>query len=273
MNMKHNNLTHLAGVLAVAGLLGSLAGCRDDRESAPPRQFFPDMDDAPKWKPQTKSEFFADGRSMRRPVAGTVPFSRVNFAPNLFHTDARPDWAAGYDMKRAELLKDGDNYYEGKGSDGLYIDRIPVEVTKEMLLKGQEKFNIFCAVCHGFTGDGKGVVGAQWSYPLPTYHDEKYKKPDPRTPGGQIHKDGYLFHTALYGVFDVTGAQKMPGYKHALSEHDAWSVVAYIRALQRTHEGVAADVPEAQRQILERNRPPLVSPPADQPAPSTGGQP
>src|SRR3954470_16726593 len=99
--MNTHTTTWRAGTgaaLALALLGAGLAGCRGDREEKPPRQFFPDMDDQPKWKPQSQSEFFVDGRTMRKPVAGTVPFGR-----NDFVTDA--PWSKDFMDQRSDLLK------------------------------------------------------------------------------------------------------------------------------------------------------------------------
>ncbi|MBS0196366.1 MAG: cytochrome c [Planctomycetes bacterium] len=251
----------IPALLLVAAAAG-LTGCRGDREDAPPRQFFPDLDDQLKWKPQTKSDFFADGRTMRQPVAGTVAFGTVGFNPTQ-------DWAGGFASERELLLKDDKAFYEGIGADGKYLDKIPVPVTLEMVKLGQQKFNIYCSACHGYLGDGLGQTGIQWSYPLPNFHDVKYKKPDPKDPTIQIYKDGYIFHTARVGVIDAAGVQKMPGYAHALNEAEAWAVVAYFRALQASHEGTIQDVPESARPALLQSRGSVTAPAAAPTTPAT----
>jgi mono/diheme cytochrome c family protein len=224
-----NHTTHsftVATLVCVAGVasLATLSGCRGDREDKPPRQFFPDMDDAPKWKPQTKSEFYADGRTMRQPVEGTVAFGRQSNVP-------QEDWGGNFVQQRDDLAKADPMTYEGRAADGTYLATIPatIKVDNDLLLLGKKKFDIYCSSCHGYDGNGKGMVGAQWSYPLPNFHDPKYITPSKDDPKSELWKDGYIFHTALYGVQE--GA-KMPGYKHALSAREAWAVVAYIRALQ-----------------------------------------
>jgi len=229
-----------AALLVAALAVAALGGCRGDRSDAPPRQFFPDLDDQPKWRPQTKSGFYADGRAMRVPVEGTVAFGRQQFV-----TD--DDWAGPFMQGRDDLLKADGLFYEGRGEDQQYAERIPFPVDVDMVKLGEKKFNIYCAACHGYSGDGKGMVGQQWSYPLPNFHDAKYK--DPSQPQG---RDGYLFHIARYGVVGPDGAQKMPPYAHAIDEREAWAVVSYIRALQATREGTVDDVPEAQRPAIER---------------------
>jgi mono/diheme cytochrome c family protein len=229
------------------GLLGVVGGCRGDREDKPPRQFFPDMDDQPKWGPQSKSEFFADGRTMRLPPNGTVPYGRTPVV-----SDAA--WAHGFMDERNDLLKPDVLTSEGTLADGNYVEKIPMAIDMDLVKRGQERFNIYCAACHNYTGDGKGMVGAQWSYPLPTFHDDKYKKPDPANPAQQTWKDGYIFHTIRYGLVDTAkpGEYKMPPYAHAVSVRDAWAIVAYIRALQTSREGTVNDAPESVRPTLQK---------------------
>lgn len=251
MNTNASTFSCVVMLGAGASLLIGLSGCRGDREDAPPRQFFPDMDDAPKWKPQTKSEFFVDGRTMRQPVPGTVPFSSMPISAGTL--SEKPEWATAYMEESENFLRSDKAYFEGVGEGGAYLDTIPasVKVDKALLLRGQERFNIYCAVCHGRLGDGKGMVGQQWSYAVPSFHDPKYT--DLKQNQG---KDGYIFFTARNGVPDATAGKppKMPGYAHALSVRDTWAIVAYIRTLQEMDKGVASDIPAAERESLEAKR-------------------
>lgn len=287
--MNHDRFTSRAALLApilAAAALVALAGCRGDREDKPPRQFFPDMDDSPKWNPQSQSDFFADGRSMRPPVDGTVPSARWALAPDALAGDAAP-WAAPFRDERAAFLRENAAVYSGLDSAGLYVDSIPIPVTRALIERGQERFNIYCAACHGYSGDGQGMVGQRWTAPPPSFHDPKYL--DKAEPAGR-GRDGFLFYTALHGVPGPDGfphdydpaekrlekmkAMKMPGYAHALSERDAWAITAYIRALQQT---IPLDqVPEPLRQPLERDRARLAPPPAAPaaaPSPTPGAKP
>ncbi|HRQ71839.1 MAG TPA: cytochrome c [Phycisphaerales bacterium] len=229
--------TRAAAILFVAAL-PPLAGCRGDRSDNPPRQFFPDMDDQPRWKAQDRSEFFADGRTMRQPPQGAVAFGR---SPVV----ADEPWAATYTLQRAQLLKNDARVYRGVDDNGNPLTTIPVEVTPALLDRGQSRFDIYCAACHGIKGDGKGLVGQTWSYPLPSFHDERF------LPGGTSAAEGHIFDVALHGFVGPTGRQLMPGYAHALTEHDAWAIVAYIRALQRANRAGLQDVPESERTQLQ----------------------
>jgi mono/diheme cytochrome c family protein len=265
-----------------ASVVSVLPGCRGDREDKPPHQFFPDMDDAPKWKPQTQTEFFADGRSMRPGVPGTVPFARWAYTSVEFLSGAHPDFEPIFE--RADLAKEDDAFY--RGYTGItpegkftFVKKIPVAVDAAMLKRGQERFNIYCAVCHGFQGRAEGMVGQRWTgLSVANLHDPKYTAPNEPD---QKNTDGFLFFTAMHGVPGPEGypmpgddeatrarkiaANKMPPYAHALSERDAWSIVSYVRALQVSQSASLQDVPADQRPVLEELRakmpPPAPKPP------------
>ena len=239
-------------LLAIAG--AGLAGCRGDRSDSSPRQFLPDMDDSPKWEPQGGSFFFAAGpgpdaaeehgapppleRMMRQPVAGSVPFGALPMVASAAQFDPalRDDLVA---ERTGYLRPDGVTYF-GMAEDGVYVDRIPVDVTRGLLERGEERFNIYCAACHGYAGDGDGMVGRRWGVPVANFHDPKYSDLSQQT-----GKDGYLFHIARYGLKNPDGSLRMPGYRHALDAQDAWAVVAYIRALQAAGVGNPPPAPPA----------------------------
>jgi mono/diheme cytochrome c family protein len=239
-------IASIAAAACVAALGAGLAGCRGDRTDKPPRQFLPDMDDSPKWHPQGASPFFLDaedvsaeaghvpgaelGRMMRPKPAGAVAFGALPVAAAEGQFD--PGFRDRLTGERRNYLRDDDAFYYGVDETGAPVDTIPMEVTRALLERGAERFNIYCAVCHGYAGDGAGMVGRRWSIPVPTYHDPKYSDPAQRT-----GKDGYLFHVARYGLKNPDGSIRMPAYGHALDAEDAWAVVAYIRALQAAGVG------------------------------------
>ncbi|MEX2218386.1 MAG: cytochrome c [Phycisphaerales bacterium] len=262
-------------------------GCRGDRSDEPPRQFFPDMDDSPKWRPQTQTEFFADGRAMRLPPEHTVAWGRWAFTTPDALAQLPADLAAILDRPR--ILREDDALFRGIQSvrpDGkpVYVDRIPITVDAALLKRGQERFNIYCAVCHGYQGRGEGMVGQRWTgNTVANFHDPKYT--NPQEPD-QKNTDGFIFDTAMRGVpgpdgFPAPGddaptraaklkALKMPSYAHALSERDGWAVVAYIRALQLSQAGSVNDVPQDQRQRLEDERRAMPPPAPTGPTGATG---
>ncbi len=231
---KTTRLVLAAGAIALA----ALAGCRGDRSDSRPRQFFPDMDDSPKFKPQTQTPFFADGRAMRRPVEHTVAFGAM---------------ADAADPSRESYLKDDAGYYFGTGADGKYLATIPPRVTVDMktLERGRERFNIYCSVCHGYDGYGKGTVGAQWQGVVANFHDAKFTDP-----AQDQSKDGYIFHVIRNGLpaDDPKQPMRMPSYGYSVNEQDAWAIVAYIRTLQAQQSGSPADLAPAAREALEKTR-------------------
>jgi mono/diheme cytochrome c family protein len=266
----HPTTTTLRRTLAIAGLgaalAGGLAACRNERSDEPPHQFLPDMDDSPKFKPQTETEFFTDGRAMRPGVKGAVAFGN----------SARPE-----DRSRVKYLRESAELWDGIDPNGkplaenepAFVARIPSAAVEEfravqlehgtafpsepdamraMIQRGQQRFNIYCSVCHGTMGeggdpsnlvDGKpvgGVVGQRWLTPVPSYHDPKYSDPKLKT-----GRDGYIFSVIRNGVPDVgEKPPKMPSYADKVSEIDAWAIVAYIRTLQ--HAWKEAGSPAAQ---------------------------
>jgi len=267
----HITISLACGIAVMAGL----AGCRGERSDNTPRQFLPDMDDQPRFRPQQETTFFADGRIQRQPVAGTVAYATW---PADFESEENAEWVGPWAEQRARLIREDDGLYfgvgpgSGEGSDtedaAYWLDEIPVEVTVDLIKYGQERFNIFCAVCHGYAGEGGSgqtdsgaygnMVGQRWSYPVPSFHDEKYQR-DAGTGSDAVKtgRDGYLFHVIRNGVPETVASvypYKMPPYDHALNEYDAWAVVAYVRTLQASRQGTMDDVPEAERMKLNESR-------------------
>lgn len=266
--------THLLA-LAIIAASAAITGCRGERSREAPRQFFPDLDDQAKPKPQGGTTFHADGRVMRQSPKGTVPFGRTSFDPASVTPSSsvgagKENWGKVYAERQADFLREDDRIYLGTNPDGTYLDAIPVKVDAELLARGEKWFNITCAACHGYAGDAQGMVGKVWAggaAGVANFHDPKYRDKTNKT--GQ---DGYIFHSAMVGVFDQTGKQKMPGYAHALDAMDAWGVVAYIRVLQETRLGSLSDLTDAERaELLKRKPAPSAIPPATPPAAPAGG--
>lgn len=297
--MKHTNgyTLLLAGALAMVAGAG-MTGCRGERSDAPPRQFLPDMDDTKGWTPQDQSAFFTDNRTMRPRVQNTVAYGESNTV-GAVPTDAagNPDWDAIMGMPewdrravldRLDALADNDAYYRGVSGydDGepVYAGFMPVDdvlsyriarspdsapldrdaALSELITRGQERFNIYCMVCHGHMGQGSdptaqtgGTVGRRWTTPVPSFHDRKYT--DRSTYQGT---DGWIFHTALNGVVNPAGgAPRMPAYKDKLSVEDAWAIVAYIRVLQASWQEDTRGVPPEILDRLEQTKPDIPPPP------------
>jgi len=220
----------VAAAIAGAGL--ALGACRGDRSDAPPRQFFPDMDDQPKLKAQAQTPFFVDGKSQRPLVEGVVPYGSTTHTGDALRGAS---WGETYLRERRSILKDDRVFATGlvEGSDEDYVAFMPVELTGERIERGRERFDIYCSACHGYDGLGgdSGTVGRLWSVPPANLaRDPKYID---RTV--QTGTDGYLFHIIRNGLYTPDGAIRMPSYKHAIDELDAWAIVGYLRVLQEAH--------------------------------------
>ena len=190
---------------AVLLILASGVACRQD------------MQDQPKYIPLRPSDFFGDARSERPLIEGTVPRGHLN---------------------------DDVAFYTGKGPDGKFVKEFPLAVTKDVILRGQDRFNIYCAPCHDRLGDGNGkVVRRGYRHP-PSYHIDRLRQVE----------NGYLYDVISNGF----GA--MPDYAAQVQPVDRWAIVAYVRALQLSHNASVNDIPSQDREKL------------DQPAPAAGGE-
>jgi mono/diheme cytochrome c family protein len=177
---------------AVMLAASALAGCRQD------------MQDQPKFIPLRPSTFFDDGRSERPLIEGTV--------------------ARGH-------LNDDTAFYTGKGPDGKPLDTFPFAVTANVVERGQNRYNIYCAPCHDRTGSGDGMIVQRGYRKPPSYHIDRLRQ----VPNGH-----------LYDVI-TSGFGAMPDYAAQIPPHDRWAIVAYIRALQFSQNASAADVPAGAR--------------------------
>jgi len=179
---------------------GVTIGCRQD------------MQDQPKFIPLRPDNFFADGRSARPLPEGTV--------------------ARG-------LLRADKVFYTGKlGND--FVDRIPFPVNRAVLLRGQDRFNVYCSPCHGRLGNGLGMIVRRGLKRPPSYHIDRLR---------QVPL-GYLYDVITNGF----GA--MPDYAMQIAPRDRWSVAAYIRVLQYSQNASINDVAaEMRREPPSQNAP------------------
>lgn len=201
-------------------LMFSLTGCRGNRSEKPPIHPNLNMDFGANFKAQRANPFFVDGASMRQPVPGTV--------------------ARGHLVTLEDVP-----YQYGRTADGAYVSTFPGEYTEALFARGYERYQIYCSVCHGDTGDGAGIImvgnnGQGYGLvPAPTFHSDYLRD----------IADGYLYDVITSGV------RTMPAYGHQIPVDDRWAIVAHIRALQRSQAASAVDLPthEAQRLGLSTN--------------------
>ena len=172
------------------------------------------MDNQQHYKTQQANPLFADGRAMRPRIEGTV--------------------ARGH-------LDEDDVLHLGRDESGAFVDVMPLELSVPMLERGRDRFNIYCAPCHGYGGYGDGMVSIradqlqEGTWVPPTSLHEKTVKERPL---------GHLYNTVKNGI------RNMPGYASQIQVEDRWAIVAYVKALQRSQDTSIEDVPEGERASL-----------------------
>jgi mono/diheme cytochrome c family protein len=189
------------------GVVLVLAGCRGNRAEQPPVHLNPNMDSQEKLEAQERSDFFADGRAMRLPPAGTVAVGQ---------------------------LRDDDHLHRGRNLDGTLADALPpsIKLDDRLLARGEERYHIYCQPCHGTTGHGDGPAtrrGGGFQVAPANLHLKRL----------QPEALGYFFHVI------TNGKGKMRSYKAQIPVEDRWAITAWVRTLQVSHSAKASDIPAA----------------------------
>jgi mono/diheme cytochrome c family protein len=197
--MYPNRVNAINVVLIVAGLLSAGCGVRFD------------MQDQPRYKTYKKSDFFPDKRASRNYPEGTVARGQLRdnkafFTGQIDNPDPNVSVQTTTDASGNTLVSSFPNA----------IEEFPIPVTKELVDRGQDRYNIYCIVCHGPVGAGDGMIVRRGFSKPPTYHDDRLRK----APVGHF-----------YDVIS-NGWGKMNGYAAKIQPYDRWAIVAYIRALQ-----------------------------------------
>ena len=203
-----------------------------------------DMQDQPRYKAYRKSDFFRDGKAMRELPEGTVARgllkdNKAFYTGKIDNPDPNAQAQTTTDARGNTLVSTFPNA----------IDEFPVPVTKELVDRGQERFNIYCIVCHGPVGAGDGMIVRRGFSQPPTYHDDRLRN----APVGHF--------------FDVitNGWGKMNAYGYMIPAADRWAIVAYIRTLQASQDPA---------RVMTMNANPTAAPgqaPATTAAPNTHG--
>jgi mono/diheme cytochrome c family protein len=200
----------------IALLVVGLFGVRGQKFSKPPIRIFPDMDDQDKLKAQKPDAFFADDHGSRLPVGQTQPRG--------FNEDGK-------------LSIGGIPEYEFGGQTGYYytghvVDYFGTGMPEELGLtpenaeafihRGKERFEIYCSVCHGTSGDGQGVT-SQYGVPgIANFHLDNFKS--------AAYPDGRMFETI------TLGKGMMGAYGYNIPVRDRWAIISYVRTLQAAKE-------------------------------------
>jgi mono/diheme cytochrome c family protein len=234
----------LAGIVIVA-----IFGFRGQHSTGSPIEVFPDMVRQPKVRAQAPLGFFADNRGPRMPVANTVPLGyeppmpQRNAPPEISPTGAAP----GEELSRQRLgFSMGTDYYNTGKMGTNWGTGLPVPLTAELMQRGQQRFNITCSVCHGVTAAGNGIAKQYGLTTVVSLQDERIR----------AMADGEIFDTITHGK------NTMMSYGGNVPVGDRWAIIAYLRALQRSQNATAADVPP--EQVAQLDKPPA-APAAAQP--------
>jgi mono/diheme cytochrome c family protein len=255
-------LIMLAGLIPAAIVLNMRASFSD----LPRWHVFFDMDFQPKKKPQQTTTIFKDGRTMRPQVPGTISRGQL---------DQQDPFYLGYDpMKVSSIDADKQIYVStvdsvatasalnsalsgtvqppsGSPAAGTpaagappvlpFLEKLPIEANEENIKLGKTKYEIYCSACHGYSGYGDGLVSKRaaslaqdtWTPPSSLHLDRIQKQPV-----------GQIFHTIS------KGQGKMASYASSITPQERWSIVLYVRALQRSRNANIEDVPVDQRGSL-----------------------
>lgn len=213
------------------------AKARNSYSAEPHLHIFPDMDFQPKYRSDQAMDLFTDGRANRGQITGTVARGWIQedsqFYGGLQHGDQGDTWITGFPVT-----------YPDSPEVSPDLRGAPFAVDMKLLKRGQQRYNIYCAPCHGYDGRGQGMVpervkagGGVWQA------RNLVEAPDAEGKGGVVIQmaNGQLFNTI------TNGFQTMAGYAGQITTADRWAIVAYVRALQRAQNASADDVPADQR--------------------------
>jgi mono/diheme cytochrome c family protein len=219
----------LSGIALVA-----VFGFRGQKSTGSPLEIFPDMVRQQKVRAQAPLNFFADGRGPRAPVAGTMPIGYEMPKPQ---TIATPAIAVAMPEVHARLgFSVGTDYYDTGKMGDRWGTGIPIEVTRELMERGQQRFNITCAMCHGAAAAGNGITKQYGLATVVSLQDERIRK----------MADGEIFNTI------TNGKNTMMAYGPNIMVADRWAIIAYLRAVQRSQNAAIVDVPPEDRAELEK---------------------
>mgnify|MGYP002386545558 FL=1 len=187
------------GVLAAALLALAGAGCRQG------------MYNQAKERPLDRSEFFRDGSASRIPPAGTV--------------------ARGW-LRADRVLE------TGIGPDGKFVSEFPAAVAfdKPLLVRGRERYDVFCSPCHGRQGNGLGMIVQRGFKQPPSFHVDRLR----------AQPLGYFFDVM------TNGFGQMSSYASQVPVADRWAIAAYVRTLQFSRNAPVTELADADRAALEK---------------------
>ncbi|MEI8290438.1 MAG: cytochrome c [Verrucomicrobiota bacterium] len=215
----------ILSILLIAAAIGAAAfailGFQGKLSRNPPLELFPDMDRQAKLRPQETFKFMPNGVSSQLPPAGTIARSEAI-------------QTAGGVVYRFEDSPVNTGRVAGTTN---FVEANPLAVNLKLIQHGRERFDIYCAPCHGRLGDGNGItkkIGVMAA--AANLHDRRIVE----------LTDGEIFNTVTYGKGLMGAAGPL------ISTEDRWAVIAYLRALQLSHLGVLEELTPEQSAALKK---------------------
>ena len=210
----------LVGTAIGVAALGTL-GLQGKLSRKPPMELFPDMDRQAKLRPMEPNRFFTNGVSSQLPPAGTIARSQ-------------PIETANGEVYRFEDSPVNTGRVTGTTN---FIAANPMVVNLQFIQHGRDRFDIYCAPCHGKLGDGNGITKKIGAMPtVANLHDPRIVK----------MADGEIFNTISFGKSTMGAAGPLVGTE------DRWAIIAYLRALQLSRLGTVDDLTPEQAAALKK---------------------
>lgn len=193
------------------------------------------MADQPSFKTYEASDFFADGRSARSLVQGTVARGRLRI-DKVFFTGRTEETNARRASNEAPTPAAAEKNAKGFDESRAFVAEFPLPITEAVLIHGLNRFTIYCAVCHDPLGTGRGKIVQRGYTKPPSYHIDRLRE----APVGRL----FAIVSEGYG--------SMPSYAAQIPPEDRWAIVAYVRALQLSQHFPADELTPAMRAALNQ---------------------
>jgi len=217
-------MRYIISIMLIGAALGAavvgVAGFRGGMTRKPPIEIFPDMNRQLKLRPMVPDAFFQNGVSSQLPPPGTIARSEP------IQTVSGPVYSFEDSPVNTGRVTGTTNFMETN----------PLPVTIDLLERGHERFDIYCAPCHGRLGDGNGITKKLGLMPaVANLHDQRIV----------VMTDGEIFNTITHGK------STMAAYGPLMPTQDRWAVITYLRALQLSWLGSTNDLPADQQAALK----------------------
>ncbi len=216
--MRYFLLIFVVSCVSVVGI----AGFRGSHTRRTNIELFPDMVRQNKVRPETPSELFPDQLSSQSVPTGTVPHNGPYVVNGeVLQIDGKPVYPYEDSPVTTGHIPGTTNF----------VPLNPLPITRQLLDRGQERYQIYCLPCHGPAGDGKGITSKYGMISMANFHDKRLID----------MADGEIFNTITHGK-NLMGA-----YGANVTVEDRWAIIAYVRTLERSQLATEDDVPEPER--------------------------